>query len=176
MKRIITILLCLCLVFCLTGCKRTTESQTVSKPAGEVLSVTKYSDATGKYYEETENGYKAAFYKKNDLSDIKKLDDWVNSCEASDKYYEYVYSDPDSWDMYICYNPEVKGFKNHNFKFSVVDQIVKIYMSSDGGTYIGDEDFILIRVQAPYKGAWPVASELYLDGVKLDCSKKDFNI
>ena len=136
-------------------------------PWSDNLSVTKYSEATGKYYEETANGYKAAFYTKEEIT-IEKSEDWLASCLSTGVYYQYIYSDPDSWDMFI-YFPQSNGGNSYNiFKFSVVDSIVNIYVTSDNSNQSTNADYFIIRVQAPLRGAWPNASELYIDGKKIE--------
>ena len=135
-------------------------------PWADNLSVTKYSDITDRYYEETSNGYKAAIYTKEEI-EVEKIESWLASCKPSDKYNQYIYSDPDSWDIFIFYSPENTDFIGYSFRFSVDGSVVKIYVTSDSSVD-NPQDYLLIRIQAPLRGAWPNSSELYIDGNKID--------
>ena len=138
-------------------------------------SVSNYSEATESDYEETASGYKAAFYYKREI-DIKAIENWLSSCEPAEGYYQYIYSDPDSWDMFIYYSPENGSISVDGFRFAVIDSVVKIDVQSDGsaGTAGTAADYLLIRVQAPQSGAWPNTSELYIDGKRIDRQGADF--
>ena len=72
-------------------------------------SVSKYSEITSRHYEESPNGYKAAFYEKNEI-EITRINDWLASCES------FVEND------------------------------------EPPNTVAG---YLLIRIQAPLRGAWP---------------------
>ena len=137
-------------------------------------SVSKYSESTARNYEGTASGYKAAFYDKDEI-DVKPIENWLSSCTPADGYYQYIYSDPDSWDMYIYYFPENGSMSVTGFRFAVVDSVVKIDVQNDGsaGTVA---DYLLIRIQAPLRGAWPNTSELYIDNRIIDKQGDDFNL
>ena len=162
MKRTTVILICICLLFCTNGCKNGVDDNHISSS----LSVTKYSDTTGKYYEETANGYKAAFYQKSETN-IERIETWLASCEPVEGYYQYIYSDPDSWDMFIYYVSENVRFGGSNFKFLIDDSTVKVYVIN-GDSASAAADYILIRIQAPFRGSWPNSSELYVNGDKIE--------
>jgi len=66
------------------------------------LSITKYSEERGWYYEETTSGFKSTFYTTDDI-EVERIKDWVDECRPTSKYYQYIYSDPDSWDLFICF-------------------------------------------------------------------------
>ena len=163
MKNITAIIICLCLVPCMSGCTNSIEDK--SKSNG--LSVSEYSEMTDRYYEETSSGYKAAFYEKDEI-EIEKIENWLTSCSSGENYYQYIYSDPDSWDMFLYYSPIDSGIQYSGFSFTVDGSTVKIYMSNDGTPNDANKDYLLIRVQAPLRGAWPNSSELYLDDKKLE--------
>lgn len=163
MKNAIIIFLCLCLMLCVNGCKSSVEDNYMP----DELSVTKYSETTGKYYEETANGYKAALYGKDEII-VEKIDAWVDSCPSGEKYYQYIYSDPDSWDMFIYYFSANNELRYSGFNFSVDDSTVKINVTNDDSVNTVKASYILIRVQAPLGGAWPTSSELYINGEKVE--------
>ena len=114
-------------------------------------SISRYSEITSRRYEETASGYKAAFFEKSEI-DIMKIKDWLTSCESSERYYQLVYSDPDSWDMYIYYSPENGNFSNNDFKFFTDRSTVNIFVAS-GESSDTTVDYLLIRIQAPLRGA-----------------------
>jgi len=129
-------------------------------------SVSKYSDITSRYYEETENGYKAAFYEKNEI-DVQRIIDWVDSCEKSEEYYQYIYSDSDSWDMFVYLTLSNGNFSNTELKFFIDGSTVNIFVTNDDSADTTAE-YILIRIQAPLRGAWPDSSTLYVDGICIE--------
>ena len=130
------------------------------------FSDTQYSSATGKHYEETANGYKAATYEKYEI-EIEKINSWILSCAQAEGYYQFIYSDADSWDMFIYYSPYNMEFNIKDFKFSVDDSIVRVYVTSTESTD-ASTDYMLFRIQAPLRGVWPTSSELYLNGIQID--------
>jgi len=138
-------------------------------------SITKYSDARGKYYEETANGYKAVFYDKSEIfaEKIESWESWLSSCEMAEGYYQFIYSDPDSWDMLIYYSPEHGSFGGSSFKFSVEGLVVKVYVTTDTSANVY-ADYFIIRIQAPFWGMWPNSSELYIDGNKIELWDSQF--
>jgi hypothetical protein len=167
MKNAIIIFMCFCLMFCVNGCKSSVEEP-------DKLSTTKYSEATVKYYEETANGYKAALYGKDELV-AEKIKAWVDSCPSGEKYYQYIYSDADSWDMFIYYFPANDELQYGGFNFSVDDSTVKINVTNDEPVNAVKADYILIRVQAPMRGSWPNSSELYINGEKIEIQNGDLS-
>ena len=163
MKNTTAIVICLCLVLCISGCTSSIED----KSAPNESSVSKYSEMTGRYYEETSSGYKAAFYEKDEI-EIEKIENWLTSCSSGENYYQYIYSDPDSWDMFLYYSPIDSGIQYSGFSFTVDGSTVKIYISNDGTPNDVSNDYLLIRVQAPLRGAWPSSSELYVNDEKIE--------
>jgi len=167
MKRTFIIFTCFCLTLCISGCRNNVKDEA----AAESFSVTKYSDATGQYYEEID-GYKAVLYEKDELGtlfvtdskSIEKIESWLNSCEPGDGYHQYIYSDPDSWDMLIYYPCE---YGKYSFRFAVAGTAVKVYVVDDDINYTHQADYILIRIQAPRTGVWASESELYVNGEKI---------
>ncbi|MDR2547858.1 MAG: hypothetical protein LBC96_10250 [Lachnospiraceae bacterium] len=126
----------------------------------------KYSEITSKHYEETANGYKAAFYNKDELN-VERIKDWVVSCEPSEEYYQYIASDPDSWDMYIYYSHGNSIFGNNELKFNIEGSEVNLFVTSNDNESTTD-DYILIRIQAPTRGVWPSSSTLYWNDQKIE--------
>ena len=132
-------------------------------------SVSKYSDITKRYYEETRHGYKAAFYDMSEI-DVEKIIDWLASCEQSEDYYQYIYSDPDSWDMFIFYAPPINNFSNNQLRFFISGSTVNIFVENGYSADIS-ADYMLIRIQAPKRGAWPSSSTLHVDGNSIEIQK-----
>ena len=149
-------------------------SSCTSSSQKEKLSISKYNDSTGKNYEETDNGYKAAFYDKNEIT-IEKIKKWIELCEIEDGYHEYVYSDPDSWDMFIYYPTNNGIYCSPSLKFSVVDQIVKVYITNNSSTNRINSNYILVRIQAPSIGAWPIKSELSIDNKRIEMQDHQYS-
>ena len=159
-----------------TALQNETSNEQNSEQNGEQdidWSVSKYSESTEKYFEETASGYKAAFYDKDEI-DVKTIENWLSSCMPASGYYQCIYSDPDSWDMFIYYSPENSSLIANGFRFAVVDSVVKINVQNDSSAG-AVTDYILIRVQAPLRGAWPNTSEFYIDGNRIEKQGDDFN-
>ena len=130
------------------------------------LSTTRFSESTGRYYEETHSGYKAAFYEKDEV-EIERIQRWLSSCEPSDMYYSFIFSDPESWNMYIYYSPENASFGAGSFKFTIEEQIARVFVTTDNSSNVS-RDYILIRIQAPSRGIWPNSSKLFLDDIEVE--------
>ena len=132
-------------------------------------SISKYSEITARHYEETAAGYKAAIYRKEEIN-IDKVINQLEAYVANGKYYHYIYSDPDSWDMYIYY-PFINGasIEYNGFKFFIDEGVVNVFVDSNGDLNIEQHnDYLLIRVQAPSRGIWPNSSELFIDNIRID--------
>lgn len=153
-------LVTLCMVLLLfAGCQK----QNLDEAAAN-WSTSRYSEATGKSYEETDNGYKGAFYCKEEMTN-DQMRDWMDACDANGQYFEYIWADSDSWDMFVYYPCEGMDLEASELKFIVHDSIVKIYVEQDGEQNLEDpSDYILVRIQAPSRGVWPSSSELFVDG------------
>lgn len=139
-------------------------------------SVSKYSKITEINYEETSDGYKGAFYNIEDIS-IDKIKSWIEICEQDGEYYHYIYSDPDSWDMFIYY-PFENGanVSYNNFKFYIDDSIVKIYVDNYKASNKNEQcDYILIRIQAPSRGVCPNSSELFINDQQIEFKKANLD-
>ena len=165
MKKIIILIWSVAILVSLCACSQKAALQEETEQNID-WSVSKYSESTARDYEETASGYKAAFYDKSEI-DVKAIENWLSSCEPADGYYQYIYSDPDSWDMYIYYSPENGSMSAKGFRFAVVDSVVKIQVQNDS---LADTaaDYFLLRVQAPLRGAWPNTSELNIDDKTID--------
>lgn len=168
MKKSFMLLLCLLCVFAFLGCDK--------KPAKENMSISKYSNITGKNYEETSDGYRAAFYSIEEI-DVDKIKKWIDTCQSNGKCYEYIYSDPDSWDMFVYYPVEDNTDKIYkSFKFCKVESTVKIYLENNiVSTEEKPSDYILIRVQAPMRGAWPNDLMLFADDQQISVARDGNN-
>ena len=48
------------------------------------------------------HSHKAAFYNIDEIT-VDKIKEWIDLCEPDGGYYQYIYSDLDSWDMFLYY-------------------------------------------------------------------------
>jgi len=116
-------------------------------------------------------GYKSILLYKKDYKG-SRLEDWIKTCTRSGGYYQFINSDPDSWDMYIYYpeiNSELKYIK-YNVDFNIIDSVVKISINEEDA--ISDEEVIkglVLNIKAPLRDTWPSTSEVYVNGSKIDC-------
>ena len=174
-KKSVVILVLVCLLsLALFGCVGQKEHNSALE---EGLSVSKYSDVTDRYYEETSDGYKAAFYDIEEIAqEIEVVKDWIDTCEPNGQYYDYIYADPDSWDMYIYYPANSSSDRVYDsFKFSVVSGVVKVYVKSSEATEGQSSQYVLIRIQAPQRGAWPNTSYLFIDDKQIELSGASYS-
>ncbi|MCL1797979.1 MAG: hypothetical protein FWG24_06700 [Eggerthellaceae bacterium] len=162
MKRLIVLLVCFSLAVSLSGCRNIDDNNQTS----DNLSTTKYNETTNKYYEETDNGYKATYYEKDEITPTA-VAEWLSQCSSGEYYHEYIYTDPESWDLFIYYSPDKDEFNFEDFKFSVTDSVVKIYATTNSSTQDAKKDYLLIRIQAPQRGPWPSASKLFVDDISI---------
>lgn len=170
MRRLFSILCVILLLLFLTCCTTAPKSGNNNQDA---LSISKYSDVTKLHYEETKDGYKGALLRIDDIT-IQEIKNWVSACKDTNGYYEYIYSSPDSWDMFI-YTPINSSDGYTSFKFLVEDSTTKIYVKSEPkDTITQQQNYILIRIQAPPRGSWPNSSELFIDDKKIECQKAEF--
>ena len=170
LRKAFLIALCTLCTLSFWGCQSKPLGEAASGTPGSRMSISKYSDVTGKNYEETFDGYKAAFYNTEEIT-TQRIKDWLDTCEPSGQYYTYIDSDPDSWDMYMYYAPENNTDTVYkSFSFCVVDQIVKVYVEGNKSTEKQPSEYVLIRIQAPARGAWPAKSELFIDEQPVEMS------
>ncbi|MCL2544518.1 MAG: hypothetical protein FWE77_01220 [Clostridia bacterium] len=164
MKKRSAAALCALLALALFGCGNRLFRE---EPAVH-MSVSKYSDITERWFEETADGYKSALYRIEEIT-VERISDWLAAQEPSGQYVHYIYSDPDSWDLFVYYPLESTSERVYDsFSFCVTEQTVKLYVK--GRPAAGEERpsaYILIRVQAPLRGAWPSRSELYVDSAPI---------
>ena len=145
-------LVCFVLLFGLATCKNS-------------MSATNFDTESEKNYEETADGYRGALYKKEEITALE-VKTWLDSCETEKKYYAYIWSDADSWDMFIYYAPgETKGY---NLKFKIKESTLQVYLTTDTKNSAERLEYALVRVEAPRSGAWPTDSELYVDNVSIE--------
>jgi len=166
-KRITWLMAAVAVLLIVGGCAKEAPA-----PRGVNWSVSKHSDVTDRDYEEVD-GYRAAFYDVDEIA-IDRIRKWIDSCETTGGYHHYIYSDPDSWDMFIYYlvSEEVQY---SGFAFYIADSTVNVYVETDDASPAAEynQDYVLIRVQAPMRAAWPSSSRLFVDGNEIDLSSED---
>ena len=159
MKRIVFLIMALAVCFLTNGCaNNTNESEEIH------WSVSKHSDITDKDYEEVQ-GYQAAFLHIEEIM-VDRIKEWIDSCDLNGKYYHYIYSDPDSWEMFIYYPCETNNYDN-TLKFYLADSYVNVYVES-GDISEKKLDYVLLVIQAPLRGVWPSSSRLFVDNQEIE--------
>ena len=103
---------------------------------------------------------------------LDPITEWVNQCELTDGYHDYIYADPDSCDLflYIPNAPEIFGdIQNKDIEIEVIDNVLKIYVQTSGvTTREKSSGELIIHIKAPLRGAWPNASELFIDEKQIE--------
>lgn len=100
------------------------------------------------------------------------ISEWVETCEDVDGYYDYIYSDSDSWDifLYVPHAQELFGdIQNSDIEIEIIDNVLKIYIDTTNiSRKEKKSDELIIHFLAPVRGSWPRASELYIDGSQIE--------
>lgn len=125
-----------------------------------------YSEATQLYYRELD-GYQAAVIDRDFVADIPQVAEWLDGIPQGAEtqgYYEYIYSDSDSWEMFILWPRNCMGEgltpDFDSMRFAIEDGVVQLHFE---GSIQTDGPDLLLMVQAPRHGTWPTASALYVD-------------
>lgn len=108
------------------------------------------------------------------------ITEWVNGCEDTNGYHAYIYSDPDSWDLFI-YMPTAQttfgDIKNSNIRIEIIESTLKIYITTNSSiTHDKKSDELIIHFSAPTRGAWPSELNLYIDGKLINQASSDFSL
>jgi len=131
------------------------------------LSTSQYSEITGRYFEETAGGFRAAFLSRDEIVSEGTAASIAARLPGAG-YYQYIVSDPASWNMFLYYMPEGGLFGYYSFRFSVADSTVRVYVTADDSGSAFFAEYLLILVQAPSRGVWPTGSVLYVDGERIE--------
>lgn len=123
--------------------------------------------------------YKAEFIQYDTLSDFYQ--DWIDKSTDDTGYHEFVNSDADSWEMLIYYpNINKDGAEYISYqcdKIEIADGKIKVYITQkdavDDSQVVKD---LLLHITAPLRGAWPSESELFIDGVSMQCVSQDYTM
>lgn len=104
--------------------------------------------------------------------------DWLSNVSTGDGFQYFVYSDPDSWDVYLYYpnnHAKIPLLSNDDVKVDFSDSSLKIYVTESVGETTTDDtkDWILHFASYP-RGAWPSSVELYWNTVEIPCDAISF--
>lgn len=112
--------------------------------------------------------------------------DWLSGVTAGDGFQYFIYSDPDSWDVYIYYperQEEIKGLVNDDVSVEYSDGILSVYVTTcredggltDSGPAGGGENWILHFAAYPF-GTWPSKIKLYWDDCEILCEQVQVSV
>lgn len=105
--------------------------------------------------------------------------DWVANISEGEGFQYFVYSDPDSWDVYLCYpqnRTKLPLLSNDDVQVDFPDNTLKVYIAESlnptaASDYVGDW---VLHFSAYPRGVWPSAVELYWNGVEISCDAVSF--
>jgi len=103
-----------------------------------------------------------------------QVTDWVSDAADGEGFQYFIYSDPDSWDVYLYYpkgQAETKMLTNDDVAVEYSDSTLSVYVTpcrQENISAEGNEKWILHLI-APTFGTWPSAIKLYWDGDELLC-------
>ena len=96
--------------------------------------------------------------------------DWLEGLESGEGFQYFIYSDPDSWDLYLWYpekQAEIQALSPEDVRLEVRDSVLQVYVTPGGAAEPAGEEPWVIHIAAPFLGAWPTGAALYW-GVALD--------
>lgn len=115
------------------------------------------------------------------IAPADEMGDWVTKWLERDivngqGFQYYIYSDPDSWDVYLCYpdkQAEIQALTNKDIAVAVEDGVLTVYVTSQGAVEQLDETVTWVfHLKASPRGAWPSAVKLYWDGSEVPCDNR----
>lgn len=104
--------------------------------------------------------------------------EWVSGVTAGKGFQYFIYSDPDSWDVYLYYperQAETQMLTNDDVAVEYSDGILSVYVTTGREESIstdGEERWILHFAAKPF-GAWPSKIKLYWDDCEILCDAMD---
>lgn len=106
--------------------------------------------------------------------------DWMDQISTGDGFQYFVYSDPDSWDVYLCYpnnRMKVSMLTNDNIQVEFSGDTLKVYITENFDNIVPSDDaqdWVLHFVAHPF-GTWPSRVELYWDDIEIPCDATKFD-
>ena len=105
--------------------------------------------------------------------------DWLANVSIGDGFQYFVYSDPDSWDVYLYYpnnHAKIPLLTNDDVAVDFSDGSLKVYVTESIEETAADDtkDWILHFAAYP-RGAWPTSVELYWNTAEIPCDATTFN-
>lgn len=117
----------------------------------------------------TNSEYEAELLNVEDYENTK-LGEWIDTCDEEDGYYEYIISDPDSWELFIFINNFNKDlhYETYTLNTKKVGSTLRVTIDKEFAVTESQvmED-ILLYVSAPLIGARPTTIEVIVDGAKM---------
>ncbi|MGM9635043.1 MAG: hypothetical protein ACI3YE_02695 [Candidatus Avispirillum sp.] len=105
--------------------------------------------------------------------------DWLTDVHAGDGYQYFVYSDPDSWDVYLYYpnNHSIPLLTNDDVAVNFSDGTLKIYVTEniEDTEFTGNAENWILHFAANPRGVWPTGVELYWNNVKILCDAVEYD-
>lgn len=105
--------------------------------------------------------------------------DWLADVSAGDGFQYFVYSDPDSWDAYLCYpaNHTLPLLTNDDVTVEVIDGSLKVYVteSTEGTAAAENTETWVLHFAANPRGVWPTGVELYWNQAAIPCDAAKYS-
>ena len=87
---------------------------------------------------------------------------WLEGREAGEGFQYFVYSDPDSWDIYLWCpgrEAEVHALAPEDIRLEIRDSVLQVYLPPVQP--VETDEIWLIHIAAPLLGPWPTGAALY---------------
>ena len=90
--------------------------------------------------------------------------DWLEGLEPGSGFQYFVYTDPDSWDVYLYYpdrQTEIQALTAADLRLEVQDSVLCFYATSPALAETAADEVWIIHAAAPLLGTWPTEVALY---------------
>lgn len=104
--------------------------------------------------------------------------DWVSGVTAGNGFQYFIYSDPDSWDVYLYYpekQAEIQTLTNDDVAVEYSDGTLSVYVTTSREESISTDEEAkwILHFAAKPSGAWPSEIKLYWDESEVLCDAMD---
>lgn len=106
--------------------------------------------------------------------------DWIADVSEGDGFQYFIYSDPDSWDVYLYYpkmQRQISELTNSDIDVECSDGTLKVYVTenTEENTLTDDAQEWMVHFAAQPRGTWPSRVELYWNDVEVPCDATKIN-
>ena len=105
--------------------------------------------------------------------------DWLADVSAGDGFQYFVYSDPDSWDVYLYYPNShiIHLLTNDDVAVDFTDSALKVYVTESIEDTMSTEhtEHWILHFAATPRGVWSNRVDLYWNDVEIPCDAAKYD-